>query len=307
MSAINYGPPLRERTRGRWRGILPALGISSKFLKRKNGPCPMCGGKDRWRFTDLDGNGTWWCNKCGGGSGTDLAMKFLRLTFRDAALRIEAVIGETRPELLRPAPNAERHAAIDRLWQQGSPIRRGDPVDCWLRARGIGLDVYPRTLRAARSLRYDAGSCHPAMLARVEALDGAATIHRTYLTNDGRKAPVDKPRKLAPGPFPKGGAVRLAPAGPTLGVSEGIESGLAAAKLFQVPTWAAISATTLMRFEPPAGIKKLIVFGDHDANGVGQESAYLLAARLASKLAIEVRIPERADADWNDVLAGSSA
>lgn len=55
MSSI----PLHERARGRWTSILPALGIDSKFLKRRNGPCPMCGGKDRYRFTDLNGLGTW--------------------------------------------------------------------------------------------------------------------------------------------------------------------------------------------------------------------------------------------------------
>jgi primase-helicase-like zinc-binding protein len=69
-------PPLHERARGRWHGILPAIGISEKFLKRKNGPCPVCGGKDRFRFTDIEGKGTFYCNNCKGGNGIALVMKF---------------------------------------------------------------------------------------------------------------------------------------------------------------------------------------------------------------------------------------
>src|ERR1019366_9474664 len=59
MSVLR-GSPLRERTRGRWRGILAAQGIDPRYLTGKNGPCPLCpGGKDRWRFTDLNGDGYW--------------------------------------------------------------------------------------------------------------------------------------------------------------------------------------------------------------------------------------------------------
>jgi formamidopyrimidine-DNA glycosylase len=79
----------RIRLRGHLEGNLPAdidplemrqggikifEGILEVFLTRKNGPCPMCGGKDRWRFTDIDGKGTWWCNGCRGGNGFALAM-----------------------------------------------------------------------------------------------------------------------------------------------------------------------------------------------------------------------------------------
>jgi putative DNA primase/helicase len=86
--------PLQERARGRWTSILPALGIDSKFLKRKNGPCPMCGGKDRWRFTDINGKGTWWCNYCSGGNGMALAMKFTGKPFKEVAQQIERIIGD---------------------------------------------------------------------------------------------------------------------------------------------------------------------------------------------------------------------
>ena len=42
------------------------------------------------------------------------------------------------------------------------------------------------------------------MIAMVTGPDGAPSIlHRTYLTNDGRKAPVIEPRRLMPGSIRK--------------------------------------------------------------------------------------------------------
>jgi putative DNA primase/helicase len=45
-----------------------------------------------------------------------------------------------------------------------------------------------------------------------------------------------------------------------------------------------------------------MIFGDNDASGAGQRAAFALAARLAPRMRVEVRIPEAADTDWNDVL-----
>lgn len=56
---------------GRWGEILPALGIELPH-HNKHGACPKCGGKDRFRFDDKNGRGTWFCNQCGSGDGLDL-------------------------------------------------------------------------------------------------------------------------------------------------------------------------------------------------------------------------------------------
>ena len=143
-------PPLHERARGRWHGILPAIGISEKFLKRKNGPCPMCGGKDRWRFTDIDGKGTWFCNQCYGGSGVDLVMKFTGLPFHAAARRIERALGDVPAEPIRAdRTDEQKRASLNALWKSGRAVAAGDPVDRWLRARGVGMATYPKCLRVA--------------------------------------------------------------------------------------------------------------------------------------------------------------
>ncbi len=48
---------LRELCRGRWPSIFHSLGINFR-MDGKHGPCPFCGGKDRFRFSDKDGYGT---------------------------------------------------------------------------------------------------------------------------------------------------------------------------------------------------------------------------------------------------------
>jgi putative DNA primase/helicase len=298
--------PLHERARGRWHGILPAIGISEKFLKRKNGPCPMCGGKDRWRFTDIDGKGTWFCNQCHGGNGIALVMKFTGLPFVEAALRIERVIGGAPAN--PPTPErSEQHKrdALNALWRSSRPVCPDDPVDRWLNGRGVGMPIYPTCLRFGPRIRYSGPpiSYHHAMLARVTDASGKpATIHKTYITADGMKAPVEKVRMFCAGSVPAGGAVRLASHGPVLGIAEGIETAIAAMKLFSIPTWSALNAGGIEKFEPPAETNRLTIFGDNDQNGVGQRAAYALAARLSGRIQVEVKIPETPDSDWNDAL-----
>jgi putative DNA primase/helicase len=141
------------------------------------------------------------------------------------------------------------------------------------------------------------------MIAMMTGPDSAPSIlHRTYLTDDGHKAPVKEPRLLMPGLIAKGSAIRLTPPGEVLGIAEGIESALSASALFGVPCWAAGNASLMAAWQPPAEARRIIVFGDNDASYAGQAVAYGLARRLGSdECVVEVQIPAEVGADWNDV------
>ena len=61
---------VKRRAVGCWENILVGLGVSSEYLKNKHGPCPGCDGKDRFRFADWEGKGTFVCGQ--GSSGKPL-------------------------------------------------------------------------------------------------------------------------------------------------------------------------------------------------------------------------------------------
>jgi phage/plasmid primase-like uncharacterized protein len=88
---------LTELTNGRWPDLLMQLaGLTPDQLTDTHQPCPLCGGEDRYRFDDLNGTGSWYCNQCGGkdqsgggGSGIDMLMRRTGLTYPEACKRIE--------------------------------------------------------------------------------------------------------------------------------------------------------------------------------------------------------------------------
>lgn len=65
-----------DAARGRWEQVLGSLGVRTELLQKRHGPCPGCGGRDRFRFDDKDGEGTFICSQGGGGnlSGNGLTL-----------------------------------------------------------------------------------------------------------------------------------------------------------------------------------------------------------------------------------------
>ncbi len=297
---------VRTAAAGRWRSILTTLGMNEKALSGKHCACPMCGGKDRFRFDDKDGRGTYYCSGCGAGDGVKLAMGITSLSFKDAAREIERLAGVVQPVTGKPERTDEdKLAALRRVWRESKPIQRGDEAYAYLAGRGLRLYDLPEAVRVHPGLRYLDGEhqgIYPAMLATVTAPDGrAVSLHRTYL-QDGRKAPVSAPKKLMQGLPLSGAAIRLTAVSEVLGIAEGIETALAASELFEVPVWSCVSAQGIESFEPPEGVRELIVFADNDTNFAGQAAAYRAAHRLKLKgFEVEVVIPPIVG-DWLDHL-----
>lgn len=294
-----------EIATGRWPSILMYFGIEERFLKNKHGECPICGGKDRYRFDDKAGRGTWICNQCGAGDGFALLEKYKGWTFKEAAYQVELIAGNVTAKAIKEdSDEAKKMAAVKRIWNDAEPVSKGDPVWLYLNRR-IGLELIPACLRFHPALPYVDGESvdyFPALVAAVSNHENQGIgVHRIYLTSAGEKAPVEKAKKLMAGRPLNGGSIKLGAAGEVLGIAEGIETALAASRKFSVPVWAAISAGLLEQWMPPESVKTVIVFGDNDASYTGQASAYALAKKLRLKgVNADVRIPELLGTDWAD-------
>ena len=299
----------RSRAVGRWREILPALGINPLFLNGKHQACPMCGGKDRARFHDRTSEGNYICGQCGAGDGFTLLQKFHSWSFAQTANEVDKVLGRL-PNRKPPKPYNRAlmtDEEVERLWKGAQLIRDNDPVANYLRSRGItDLGYWPVALRFMDRWKHRPSEKFlPCMFALLQAPDGSVgTIHRTYL------ADVEPNRMFLPRRIPIGGAIRLAEVySATLGVAEGIETALSASLLFRMPVWATTSERLLRDWQPPEGARRITVFADNDENFVGQASAYHLAHRLTLRhgYRVEVKIPDVQGWDWNDVLKNEIA
>ena len=154
----------------------------------------------------------------------------------------------------------------------------------------------------------------PVMLGAVTTKEGALVgLHRTHISDKGRKAPVPQPKKLSrTSGLLAGASVKLHEPAVidgklTLGVAEGIETALACYLASGIPTWSCVSAGLLRSFEWQHGLQSLVVFADNDASCVGQSAARDLAARAAAAgLECRVLIPEIVGTDWLDVYGGAA-
>ncbi len=283
-----------DRAMGQWVEILPHFGVSPKLLNKRNQPCPVCGGKDRFRFTDKEGRGTYYCNQCGPGNGFTLIKKVAGLDFKDAATKIDELLGDAGPIEIKKDDERSSRKAMKELWD-GAVVPAADS--------SVGLYLGGRLGRFWKSAAIRQSGHN--MIARIsDPSDRGVNMHITYLTKEGRKADVEVQKRIMRGTLPSGCAIRLWDAQEVMGIAEGIETAMSAAVLFRMPVWAAVNSVTLAKWEPPAIAKKVVIFGDNDLSFTGQAKAYELANRLAVRNGIEVvvEIPTVAGTDWNDVL-----
>jgi putative DNA primase/helicase len=280
----------------------------------------MCGGTDRFQYTDKFGEGNYHCRGCGPGGGFKLLQGYHGWDFGTAFKRVGECVGsvgvEPRPQPGEPSAQRKR-ALAKRLWEEAKPISTGDDVDRYLRNRGLQLFEYPKTLRCHPALGYyekDASGKsrkvgeYPAMLACIQGTDGhAVTLHRTYL-KDGKKALGRESKRILSGGI-SGAAVRLFEPRKSLAIAEGIETALAVRHISGRPVWAALSAGNMERLWVPETVRSISIYADNDAHSEyrGQTSAFVLAGRLKkeglkpARRRVEVFVPEIAGADWGDV------
>jgi len=287
---------------GKWPGILEKLGI--EVGNGKHRPCPLCQGKDRFRFINKDGRGEYICGQCGAGNGFSLVQKVLGVDFLGACRAVSDLLDIVEASPCQPEKTITPEA-LRKIYKESKPTKAvlSDPV--WLYLQNRGLNTIPKNIRTTgKCWEPETQKDQIAMLALFQLPDGTAvTMHRTYLNKDGNKLQIQSPKKVLPALKPMaGGAVRLFDSlDGLIGVSEGIETAIAVFELLKVPCWAALNSSLMTAWEPTKDIKSVVVFGDNDKNYTGQKAAYVLANRLSIKgFTVEVEIPETVGNDWLD-------
>ena len=246
--------------------VAEILGIEGlrRLGRELTGPCPECGGRDRFSINSQ--KGVFNCRKClATGDVIELVRWLRKITLPEALTWLcgeaqeiddaERARREKRAQQNRARAeqqeNRYRTKAITqarRIWREGQPAE-DTPVRDYLALRGIGRDLLPdlpRVLRYHPDLPYmlDAGAgwieVHrgPAMLAVVQQAGGQGIgVHRTWIDlarprgkalieHQGEAQKVKKTWGMV-----KGGAIRLhTPRGSwdTLVLAEGIETALTA-------------------------------------------------------------------------------
>lgn len=317
--------------------------------------CPFHGGEEDFRFikrkTNKGGNtaqtGVAMCT-CGFYvDGFAVLQRALGTPFYDTLKLVDNYLNGSiqRTSVPKPAPvirpeldeqetarlAAENLQKMRNLWNHAKPFTLRETP--YYLARGLSMDYLSGLcdLRMRDSLGYfrqEKGEVvklgtFPAILALMRAPDGAPiAIHRTWLSADRKsKAPVPKAKKLTP-PVQDilGSAIRLfsAEGEETLGLTEGIETALAARELtfrgyFEglgaMPVWACYSEANLRRFQIPEKflktLKRIVVFADNDASGTGMKAALAFQERMAQEhpeIQVVIEMPKTVGDDFVDVL-----
>jgi phage/plasmid primase-like uncharacterized protein len=247
-------------------------GIRLRGRVERMGPCPRCGGIDRFSINTK--KQCWNCRGCAkGGDVVALVMHIDSVSFGEAiaSLAGEAPVRDPKPAM---TAHARKHEDPD----------AGTPGEDYLRGRGIDVAQIPddADLKWHPECLWQRGT-HPCLVARFsDAISGAPMGIQRIATADGKKI-----GKLSLGTA-AGCVVLLWPddcvtQGLVLG--EGIETVLSAATRIQhrntllQPAWATGGTGNMASFPVLAGIEAITILVDNDSNNAGQNAAETCAQR----------------------------
>lgn len=291
---------------GHWPELLAGIGIDVP-RRGKHGPCPACGGRDRFRLDDKGGRGTWICNQCGSGDGLDLVCRVLSTTPKAAAELLAPLVGlsaggldPAERERIQRQQQAKTEQERQRAEQQRQKAARraadimadtGQGESPYLERKGFGshLSAVNRTLIREGGENFHAGSLVVALTD-----EGGALVNVQLIRADGSK------RYLAGGQ--KAGAYHRIDGGGLVAVVEGYATGLSVHLAIGATVYCAMDAGNLhavaaiaRRQHPKA---RILLCGDNDEHTQGNPGK-TKAEQAATAVGGLVALPPVAG-DWND-------
>jgi hypothetical protein len=274
------------------------------------GPCPVCGGRDR--FSINTSKQVFHCRACSkGGDVVDLVQHLDGVGFRTA---VQTLAGTTERKPAAPmvqppvlVSDTENTTRALKLWDDASPVN-GTLAEAYLRRRGLEPPEDDEALRYYGACPFG-DSRYGAMLALFRDIrtNEPKAIHRIALSAGGMLI-----GKMMLGPV-SGCAIKIDAdenVEQGLHIGEGIETCLAARQLGFKPCWSVGSSGAIKAFPVLAGIEALTILVDNDhadRNGrrAGQDDSLACSERWLSA-GKEVRrvVPRREGADMADIVKG---
>jgi hypothetical protein len=242
------------------------------------GPCPICGGRDRFSINIK--KQVWNCRGCSkGGDILDLVQHLDGADFKTA---VQTLAGTERrpimPTEAAPAPpddNANGKLAL-RIWNEALDPRV-PIIERYFKRRRLELsdDIAGRVVRFHPNCPWrnpdGTSERRPCLITAFRSIadDTLQAIQRTALTDDGQKI-----GRLSLGPM--GGAAIKIDADENveqgLMVSEGFETGLSGWRLGLRPVWALGSADAIRKLPVLGGIDTLTIFRELDDRGANERA-----------------------------------
>lgn len=291
---------------GHWPELLAAVGIDIP-PRGKHGPCPVCGGKDRFRLDDQAGRGTWICNQCGSDDGLALVCRVTSKSSKEAAELIAPLVGlsasgldhaererihqqqQVKAELGRKEKEQQRQKAARRAAAIIRDCEQGNTPYLERKALGLHPGAVNRTLIREGGENYPAGSLVIPLTNEVGEL-----VNVQIIGHDGGK------RYLAGGQ--KAEAFHRIDGGALVAVAEGYATGLSVHLAIGSTVYCAMDAGNMLavaqiarRQHPEA---RILLCGDNDADKKGNPGK-TKAAQAAAAIGGMVASPE-ISGDWND-------
>ncbi|WP_336431930.1 DUF927 domain-containing protein [Providencia rettgeri] len=307
MKPIDVIRDVKLKANGQWQNILSNLGAEVPL--NTHTACPHCGGKDRFRFDDKDGNGTFICSQCGSGDGLDLVQRVLGGSVTEAAYEVAGMIGiDTRSDNPPAYRSYEVKAQQDALKAQQAQNQANEQIEKHKRF----TERYSRTIANAKQGESDYlkakgfDSTTVTLLADGSLIiplidtDGTITAAQTIKPNGDKRLLLDSAKNGSY--YPINEPVNVS----TVIIAEGLATAMTC-QLIQpeAHTVAAIDAGNLthvakvMRTQYPES--QIIIAGDNDIKP-DQSNTGKLAAEKAAKAVNGIALlpPTDDKADWDD-------
>lgn len=291
---------------GHWPELLAAVGIDIP-RRGKHGPCPACGGKDRFRLDDMRGRGTWICNQCGSGDGLDLVCRVLSTTPKAAAELLAPLVGlsaggldTAESERIRQQQQAKADQDRKRSEQQRQKAARRAAAIMRSCEPGQAPYLVHKRLRwphgaINRTLIREGGENFPDSSLVIPLINEAAELVNVQLIrDDGTK------RYLHGGQ--KAGAFHRIEGGALVAICEGYATGLSVHLAIGATVYCAMDCGNLAavaqiarRQHPKA---RILLCGDNDEHTQGNPGK-TKAEHAATAIGARVALPP-VHGDWND-------